>query len=217
MLCWMQHSDPQDLLGSLSAVLGPSTAAPPACACGRLRRWQHWKRHSCRPLLPELPSTSAPCQAAAPRTFSSISFIKLPSPTMSQVLSEPGRGSMAPAVPRGPGIHTSGRALPQRSRELRSSRANAPVSHQEQILVCLGHSGGLGTSFSRNAALTGHNSCCCAASLPGMGFLGHTLESHGALLLLPSLAAPLCALQLHFPSPKCIKKLNFPLTLPNPA
>lgn len=102
-------------------------------------------------------------------------------------------------------------------RELRSSGANAPVSHQEQILVCLGHSGGLGTSFSRNAALTGHNSCCCAASLPGMGFLGHTLESHGALLLLPSLAAPLCALQLHFPSPKCIKKLNFPLTLPNPA
>lgn len=78
----------------------------------------------------------------------------------------------------------------------------------------LGHSGGLGTSFSRNAALTGHNSCCCAASLPGMGFLGHALESHGALLPPPSPGAPLCPLQLHFPSPKCIKKLNFP---PNPS
>lgn len=123
---------------------------------------------------------------------------------------------MAPGVQRGPGIHTSGRALPQRSCELRTSGANAPVLDWEQSLFCLGHSGGLGTSFSRNAALTGHNSCC-AASLPGMGFLGHTLGSYRALPPLPSLSSPLCALQLHFPSQKCIKKLNFPPTLPNPV
>lgn len=79
---------------------------------------------------------------------------------------------------------------------------------QEQSL-----SGGLGTSFSRNAALTGHNSCC-AASLPGMGFLGHTLGSHRALPPLPSLGAPLCAPQLYFPSQKCIKKLNSPQPFP---
>lgn len=144
--------------------------------------------------------------------FQHLIHIKLPSPTISQLLSEPGRGSTSPAVPRGSGIHTLGRALPQRSRELRTSRASAPVLDREQSLICLGHSGGLGTSFSRNAALTGHSSCC-AASLPGMGFLGDTLGSHRALPPLPSLGAPLRALQLHFPSQKCIKKLNF---LPRP-
>lgn len=145
--------------------------------------------------------------------FQHLIHIKLPSPTISQLLSERGRGSMALAVPRGSGIHTLGRALPQRSCELRTSRASAPVLDWELSLICLGHSGGLGTSFSRNAALTGHNSCC-AASLPGMGFLGHTLGSHRALPPLPSLGLPLRALQLHFPSQKCIKKLNFP---PNPS
>lgn len=160
------------------------------------------------PCLPELPCTSAPCQAAAPRSFSSISFtsncLLQPSPNSSQ--NEEG-------APWGSGIHTLGRALPQRSCELRTSRASAPVLDWELSLICLGHSGGLGTSFSRNAALTGHNSCC-AASLPGMGFLGHTLGSHRALPPLPSLGLPLRALQLHFPSQKCIKKLNFP---PDPS
>lgn len=125
------------------------------------------------PCLPELPCTSAPCQAAAPRSFSSISFtsncLLQPSPSSSQNQ----EGAPWPRLCRGElgSIHTSGRALPQRSHELRTSRASAPVLDREQSLICLGHSGGLGTSFSRNAALTGHNSCC-AASLPGMGFLG---------------------------------------------
>lgn len=32
--------------------------------------------------------------------------------------------------------------------------------------ACLGDGCGLGTQFSRNAALNGHNGCCCAASTP---------------------------------------------------
>lgn len=147
------------------------------------------------PCLPELPCTSAPCQAAAPRSFSSISFtsncLLQPPPSSSQNQ----EGAPWPRLCRGDlgSIHSLGRALPQRSLELRTSRASAPVLDREQSLICLGHSGGLGTSFSRNAALTGHNSCC-AASLPGMGFLGHTLGSHRALPPLPSLVLLLSVL-----------------------
>lgn len=116
-----QRSHPQDLLGSLSTAPGASTAAPPVCACGQPRRWWHWKGHSCCPL----PSRAAIHLCSLPgccskHLFQHLIHIKLPSPTTSQLLSEAGRGCIAPAVPRGPGIHTLGRALPQGSRELRT-------------------------------------------------------------------------------------------------
>lgn len=83
-----------------------------------------------------------------------------------------GQGLHCPGCAEGTWDPHFGKGFTPESRELRASGANAPVLHREQSLVC-----GLGTSCSRNAALTGHNCCCCAASLPGMGFPGHTLES----------------------------------------
>lgn len=104
-LCWMQCSDPQDLLGSLSTTLGASSSAPSVC----LRVAKEMVALEVTFLL-TLPSRAAMHLGSLPgccskELFQHLIHIKLPSPATSQLLSEPGGGSMAPAVPRGPGIH----------------------------------------------------------------------------------------------------------------
>lgn len=51
--------------------------------------------------------------------------------------------------------------------------------------ACVGDSCGLGTRFSRNTALNGHNHCCCAASSPRDLVGGHTLAITRSFALPP--------------------------------
>lgn len=144
-----------------------------------------------------LPSASAPCQLS--RTMTSISSISNcllhPAPN-SPFITKVASGRF----PCLPGLRHRGRGAELRgcrrrgtrgcsswewlcsgeapSPEVRTSSAGCFGVSPETGAVgpaCLGDSCGSGTQLSRNAALNGHNHCCCAASSPRDSVGGHTL------------------------------------------
>lgn len=182
--------------------------------CGRLRR-----RQPGRLLLPAalrgLPAASRPCQLA--RTFISISSISncLLHPAPDSPFIPKVASVRFPCLlglrHRGCGAELGGcRRRGTRgcsswewlysgeapSLEVRTSSADClGVSPATGAVspACLGDSCGLGTQFSRNAALNGHNRCCCAASSPRDSLGGHTLAiTRSFALPLPGCSA-LCS------------------------